>query len=90
MTFMAQIEHIVPRGEWFKIIRPCYHPGARGNMPYDLRQRLRLYLSENLYTVSDKSTMAEVIDSHPSTKNGERQWEPDAHQAKKAIHGTLV
>ena len=44
-------------------IRPCYYKGERGNKPYGLELMLRLYVLQNLYTLSDEGTVAEVIDS---------------------------
>ena len=61
--FLAQIERIVPWGEWIALIKPCYYKGERGNKPYDLERMLRIYLIQNLYDLSDMATMAEVIDS---------------------------
>ena len=146
--FLAQIERIIPWSEWIGMIQPHYYKGERGNKPYDLELMLRIYLVQNLYNLSDMSTMTEVIDSRafsdfcgvdssnqvpdgdtigrfrallvkhnlqeklfgqvvqllsdrglilkkgtivdstiiaapPSTKNRDRQRDPDAHQAKK-------
>jgi len=61
--FLAQIERIVPWGEWVAIIKPCYFKGERGNKPYDLELMLRLHLLQNLYDLADEATAAEVIDS---------------------------
>ena len=61
--FLAEIERIVPWGEWITLIRPCYYKGERGNKPYDLERMLRIYLVQNLYNLSDMATVAEVIDS---------------------------
>jgi IS5 family transposase len=61
--FLAQIERIVPWGEWETIIKPCYYKGERGNKPYRLELMLRLYLLQNLYDLSDEATVAEAIDS---------------------------
>jgi len=61
--FLAQIERIIPWGEWMALIKPCYYKGVRGNKPYELELMLRLYLLENLYTLSDEGTVAETIDS---------------------------
>ena len=61
--FLSQIERIVPWGEWIELIRPHYYKGERGNKPYDLERMLRIYLVQNLYDLSDKATVAEVIDS---------------------------
>jgi len=61
--FLAQMERIVPWGEWLKLIKPCYYKGERGNKPYDLELMLRLYLLQNLYNLSDEATVAEAIDS---------------------------
>ncbi len=61
--FLAEIDRIVPWGEWISLIRPYYYKGERGNKPYDLEQMLRIYLVQNLYNLSDRTTVAEVIDS---------------------------
>ena len=61
--FLAQIERIVPWGEWLELIKPHYYKGERGNKPYDLERMLRIYLIQNLYSLSDMATVAEVIDS---------------------------
>lgn len=61
--FLAQIEEIIPWGEWLGIIRPCYYKGERGNKPYELELMLRLYMLSNLYDLSDEGTVAETIDS---------------------------
>ena len=61
--FLAEIDRIVPWGEWIRLIRPCYYKGERGNKPYDLERMLRIYLVQNLYNLSDRTTVAEVIDS---------------------------
>ena len=61
--FLAQIDRIIPWGEWLSMIQPCYYKGERGNKPYDLELMLRLYLLQNLYDLADEATAAEVIDS---------------------------
>ena len=38
--FLAQIDRIIPWGEWMALIRPCYYKGERGNKPYDLERML--------------------------------------------------
>ena len=61
--FLAQIEQIIPWGEWETIIKPCYYKGERGNKPYELDLMLHLHILQNLYNLSDEATAAEVIDS---------------------------
>ena len=61
--FLAQIEQIIPWGEWESIIQPYYYKGERGNKPYGLDLMLRLHILQNVYDLSDESTAAEVIDS---------------------------
>lgn len=61
--FLAQIERLVPWGEWISIIKPHYYEGERGNKPFDLELMLRLHLLQNLYDLSDMATMEQVIDS---------------------------
>ena len=61
--FLAQIERIIPWGEWLSVIKPCYYKGERGNQPYPLELMLRLYVLQNLYNLSDMATVTEAIDS---------------------------
>lgn len=37
--------------------------GERGNKPYEIELLLRLYVLQNLYTLSDDRTVAEMINS---------------------------
>ena len=61
--FLSRIDRIIPWGEWITLIQPSYYKGERGNKPYDLELMLRIYMLQNLYDLSDESTVAEVIDS---------------------------
>ena len=49
--FLAEIDRIVPWGEWINLIQPRYYKGERGNKPYDLELMLRIYLVQNLYNL---------------------------------------
>lgn len=60
---LEQMDRLIPWGEWEEEIRPCYYKGERGNKPYEIELMLRLYVLQNLYTLSDEGTVAEVIDS---------------------------
>ena len=61
--FLEQMDRIIPWEEWITLIQPCYYKGERGNKPYALELMLRLFILQNLYDLSDESTVAEVIDS---------------------------
>ena len=61
--FLEQMDRLIPWGEWVEEIRTCYYKGERGNKPYGIELMLRLYVLQNLYTLSDEGTVAEVIDS---------------------------
>ena len=61
--FLAQMDRIIPWGEWKALIQPYYYKGDRGNKPYDLELMRRLFILQNLYNLSDEGTVAEVIDS---------------------------
>lgn len=61
--FLEQMEQLIPWEKWVEEIRPCYYKGERGNKPYGIELMLRLYVLQNLYTLSDDGTVAEVIDS---------------------------
>lgn len=66
--FLTQMDRIIPWGEWVRIVQPCYYKGERGNKPYDLELMLRLYVLENLYTLSDEGTVAEAVDSRAASE----------------------
>ena len=61
--FLEQMDQLIPWEKWVEEIRPCYYKGERGNKPYGIELMLRLYVLQNLYTLSDDGTVAEVIDS---------------------------
>jgi len=61
--FLEQMDQLIPWRKWVEEIRPCYYKGERGNKPYGIELMLRLYVLQNLYTLSDEGTVAEVIDS---------------------------
>lgn len=61
--FLEQMDRLIPWEEWVEEIRPCYYKGERGNKPYGIELMLRLYVLQNLYTLSDEGTVSEVIDS---------------------------
>lgn len=62
-AFLDKIERIIPWEKWISIIKPCYYKGERGNKPYDLELMFRLYVLQNLYSLSDAMTINEVYDS---------------------------
>ena len=57
------MDRLFPWGKWVEEIRACYYKGERGNKPYGIELMLRLYVLQNLYTLSDEGTVADVIDS---------------------------
>lgn len=61
--FFVQMKELIPWGEWVEIVKPCYYKGEHGNKPYKLELMLRLYVLQNLYSLSDEGTVAEVMDS---------------------------
>ena len=69
--FLAEIDRIVPWGEWISLIRPCYYKGERGNKPYDLERMLRIYLVQILYNLSDMATVTEGNTAQMSWCGGE-------------------
>lgn len=61
--FLEQMDRLIPWEKWVEVIRPCYYKGERGNKPYGIELMLRLYVLQNLYSLSDEGTVAEAIDS---------------------------
>ena len=60
---LAEIDRIVPWGEWIRLIGPYYYKGERGNKPYDLELMLRIYVLQHLYNLADDAARNEIIDS---------------------------
>ena len=56
--FLAQIDHIVPWGEWAVEIKSCYYKGERRNKPYDLELMPRIYMPQNLYETVVKPSIS--------------------------------
>ncbi|MGM9572929.1 MAG: hypothetical protein ACI3VJ_00740, partial [Hominicoprocola sp.] len=56
--FLAQIDHIIPWGEWIALIRPCYYKGERGNKPYDL-ERIMTFDSKGELLITIMSSLAQ-------------------------------
>ena len=75
--FLAQIERIIPWGEWIALIKPHYYKGERGSGPYDLERMLRIYLIQNLYNLFDMATVAEVIDGRAFSEFCGVAWRSD-------------
>ena len=61
--FLEKMDAIMPWGQLYELVKPCYYEGARGNKPYDLELMLRIHLIQNLYDLSDEGTRNEIIDS---------------------------
>ena len=61
--FLEKMDAILPWEQLYKLVKPCYYEGARGNKPYDLELMLRIHLIQNLYDLSDEGTRNEIIDS---------------------------
>ena len=61
--FLEKMDAILPWEQLYKLVKPCYYEGVRGNKPYDLELMLRIHLIQNLYDLSDEGTRNEIIDS---------------------------
>ena len=61
--FLEKLERIIPWTEFIKLIKPYYYKGERGNKPYPLELMLRIFILQNVYTLSDMAVMNEIIDS---------------------------
>ena len=61
--FLEKMDAILPCEQLYKLVKPCYYEGVRGNKPYDLELMLRIHLIQNLYDLSDEGTRNEIIDS---------------------------
>ena len=61
--FLEKMDAILPWEQLYKLVKPCYYEGARGNKPYDLELMLRIHLIQNLCDLSDEGARNEIIDS---------------------------
>ena len=42
--FLEKMDAILPWEQLYKLVKPCYYEGVRGNKPYDLELMLRIHL----------------------------------------------
>lgn len=61
--FLAMMDGLIPWADWVAEVKPHYYEGKMGNKPYDLSLMLRIYVLQNLYTMSDMETAESVKDS---------------------------
>ena len=59
--FLAQIDRIVPWGEWGTEIKLCCYKGERGNKPCDLERMLGIYMLQNLYNLPNMGTVEDNL-----------------------------
>ena len=81
--FLAQMDRIIPWGEWKALIQPYYYKGDRGNKPYDLELMLRLFILQNLYNLSDEGT----VPAAGQVERPELLFKGDGRVGRFSVHG---
>ena len=82
--FLGIMDKFIPWDEWVGIIRPYYPAGERGRPPIGLKIMLRMYLLKCWFNLSDEGVEDAILINAPSsTKNREKERDPEMHQTKK-------
>jgi len=88
--FLAQMEAVVPWGEWVALIEPYYYPGERGRRPIGIECMLRLYMLQIWYDLADEALEDTVYDSQAMRRfvgvDLSRESVPDATTLLKFRH----
>jgi len=66
--FLEKMDRLIPWSEFIELVRPCYYKGECGNRPYDLELMIRIFILQNLYSLSDMKTHYEILDSRAFTE----------------------
>ena len=87
--FLAEIGRIIPLEEWMKLIKPYYYKAERGNKPYVLERMLRIYLVQNLYSLSDANCKCKLDTCTVEISSSEHRsgWKPLASVLSDSRNG---
>ena len=66
--FLEIMDEIIPRDEWISIIIPYYPSGKRGRPPIGIEIKLRMYLLQVWFNLSDEGTEDAIYDSYAMRK----------------------
>ena len=62
--FLDTMEKVVPWDNWVEIIRPYYPDGKRGRRPQEIERKLRMYMLQIWFNLSDEGTEDAIYDSY--------------------------
>lgn len=62
--FLDTMEKVVPWDKWVEIIRPYYPDGKRGRRPQEIERKLRMYMLQIWFNLSDEGTEDAIYDSY--------------------------
>ena len=66
--FLEIMDEIIPWDEWISIIIPYYPSGKRGRPPIGIEIKLRMYLLQVWFNLSDEGTEDAIYDSYAMRK----------------------
>ena len=66
--FLEIMDEIIPWDEWVSVIEPYYPQGKRGRPPIGIEKRLRMYLLQIWFNLSDPATEDAIYDSYAMRK----------------------
>lgn len=59
------MDEMIPWGEWVDVIKPCYPEGKCGRPPMCIEKKLRMYLLQIWFNLSDPATEDAIYNSYP-------------------------
>jgi len=66
--FLKIMDEIIPWTEWVRGIKPCYPKGKHGRPPMGIEKKLRMYLLQIWFNLSDPATEDAIYDSYAMRK----------------------
>ncbi len=85
--FLKTMDEIIPWDEWVSYIKPYYPDGKRGRKPIEIETKLRMYLLQVWYNLSDEGCEDAIYDSYAMRRfMGLNFLEQDVPDATTLLH----
>lgn len=67
-VFLDMMDSIIPRTAWIAMIAPYYPDGKRGRRPIEIEVKLRMFLLQVWFSLSDEGLEDAIYDSYAMRK----------------------